>query len=53
MTGEGIDLAVFVADDALIARVRAAHTPGQLSTEMERLLVQWRLVCPTTGSQRR
>ena len=53
MTGEGIDLVVLVADDALIARVRAAHAPGQLGTELERLLVQWRLVCPTTGSQRR
>jgi hypothetical protein len=50
MTGEDLDLAALAADDALIARVRAAHAPGQLGNELQRRLVQWRLVCRTTGS---
>ena len=53
MTGKGVDLAVLAADDALIARVRAANAPGQLGTELERLLVEWHLGGKATGSQRR
>ena len=53
MTGKGVDLAALAADEALIARVRAANAPGQLGTDLQRLLVECRLVCKTTGSQRR
>jgi hypothetical protein len=55
MNGDGVDLAAFAADEALIARVRAANAPGQLGNELERLLMGWRGVCPThrTPGQRR
>jgi hypothetical protein len=52
MTGEGVDLAL-AANKALIARVRTAHAAEQLGTELERLLVEWCLVCRITGAQRR
>ena len=50
MNGDAVDLASLAADDALIARVRAANVPEQLDTELERLLVGWRIVCRTTPS---
>lgn len=55
MDHDGVDLAVFAADEALIARVRAANACEQFSSELERLLMGWRLACRThrTLGQRR
>jgi len=56
MNGDGVDLAAFAADQVLIARVRAANAPGQLGSELECLLVGWRLAYPThrrPGQRRR
>lgn len=52
MNDEGVDLAALAADEALIARVRAANAPEQLCTELERLLVGWRVEWRTTASER-
>ena len=41
---DDFNLEVSVADEALIARVRAANVSEHLCTELERLLVDWRLV---------
>ena len=51
MNGDGIDPAALAADEALIARVCAADAPGQLCTELERLLLGWRIMCRTTASK--
>jgi hypothetical protein len=42
MNGDGVDPAAVAAYEALIARVRAANTPGQPASELENLLVEWR-----------
>ena len=51
MNREGVNLAALAADETLIAKIRAANTLGQLGTELDRLLVGWRLACRTTGSE--
>ncbi len=51
MSSDRVDLTALEADDALIARVTAAPEPGQLNTELERLLANWRAVCQLTVCQ--
>lgn len=52
MSSDHVDLTALEADDALIARVAAAHEPEQLDTELERLLASWRAVCRPTAPAR-
>ena len=43
LMNDDFDLEASAADEALIAKVRAADVSEHLCTELERLLVEWRL----------